>query len=796
MITLIKNKQSAYCIAIPQNASNVEKTVAGELAEYVDKVYDVLLPVVSESSVSGKAFYVGHTEYAKNNGFTADSCENWMICVHNENVILHGGLTNTDRGVGYAVYHFLEDIVGVRWWTWFEEYVPNEDTLELADDFASSGTPVFEYRNVIDTFQPVNYEYILRNRMNAWSDITNIEQIAHKDFVNRGGVKYFGPPHPSHTIPRLVLIDELYDEHPDWFAYNALLGYRPKTPQHGTNYCHTNEGLIRYVADKVIANIDENIKRSKELGIEPASFFSVSVADSQGHCQCEKCAPLHEKAGRSGYNLYLANEVAKLVAEKHPEVLIHTLIYWDYIEPPKDDTVPEPNILVHFADLKADLMRDIHHPVNKDCLRLLDTWSKACEKNNSTMYIWDYFLQEYPNTSMPYFLKLAHNFRYFHEKGGKGCFIEHEISHVSDFFSMTQWLLARVMEDPYQDYEALKEDFIVRYYGDAAPQVRQYIKLLEQNLADNGCRTMVFEQAVLGNYMNYVTVRDGIKILSEAEQAVANDETRLKRIRLLQSCLYRTYALRYDDFEKIAASRGETLPISKEDAANLVIEYVKVNVEVYGNEKYPEHTESIAKRIEEEIHHMKRLVIKPKPVVPVPEELKQFGEENIYTVSGVGFHSMAGCGMLPDGKPVGEYMEVDDEVGREVFRIAPDEMHPKRKLMYISSPKDAELPNPVVFFTEGDNENFHTELFFEDLVPDEYHLYHLGDISNVSAQTSTMFRLLHYIGYSLGISHLYEVIPSDKYGIYINMKVTGPDYGGNENDPNGLYIDAVHIVKK
>lgn len=796
MITLIQNRQTNYCIAIPEEPSLVERTVAGELASYVDKVYGVLLPVVSEDKVSSKAFYVGHTEYAKKNGVTGDSVENWHICVCDENVVLTGGLTSKDRGVSYAVYHFLEDIVGIRWWSWFEEYIPRADKLEISKAYKNSGTPYFEYRNIVDTMKPTNYAYVLRNRMNAWSDVTDVTKVAHKDFVARGGIKYIGLPHPSHTVPRMVPIDEHYDAHPEWFGYDAISGTRPKTAQHGTLYCLKNEGLIRFVADKVIENIEKNAALAEEHGIEMPCFFSVSTADAQGHCQCDACNEAHEKSGRAGYNIQFVNAVAALVGEKYPDVLLHTLVYWDYIEPPLDDTVPAKNVLVHYADLKVDLLRDIEAETNKDGLRLFNAWSEACKKNNSTLYLWDYFLQEYPNCMMPYFLKFPKNYRYFYEKGVTGCFIEHEVPPLSDFYTMTEWLLAKVMENPYQDFDALMEDFTSRYYGAASPYVKQYIDLLEKNLSENACRVMVFEQANISNYVSYETIREGMKILAAAEKAVKDDALRLERLHVVMTCFYRTVALRYDDFTKIAKTHGETIAITKKEAAERVISYLEENAHVYTHENYPEHSEGILKHVEQEITYMKRFIANKKPAAKIPEELKQFGEENIYTVFGTEFFGLAGCGMLPDGHAMGEALEFSEELGYDVLKISPEEMTIRRRNTYVSGSKNDALLNPLVFYTEGYHDNVTLELYHEDLYRDEYHLYHVGDVSGVSAHTATMFRLFAYLGYCVGISNLYEVLPSDKYGIYVNLKVSGNGYGGPEEEPSAAYLDAVYIVKK
>ena len=106
-------------IVIPENAHIVEKTASEELLNYIEKSLSIKLSIVSENEAEGKCIYVGHTEFAKKNNVLGKSKENWIIKMVDGNLILTGGVNAGDRGNIYATYHFLEDIVGVRWWTPF-----------------------------------------------------------------------------------------------------------------------------------------------------------------------------------------------------------------------------------------------------------------------------------------------------------------------------------------------------------------------------------------------------------------------------------------------------------------------------------------------------------------------------------------------------------------------------------------------------------------------------------------------------------------------------------------------------
>lgn len=796
MITLINNKKTDYSIAISENAGIVEKTISGELADYIEKVYGVKLSIVSEETAGEHAIYVGHTDYAKKHGFIGESTENWMVCTDGENLVLTGGVKNTDRGVAYSVYHFLEDIVGIRWWSWFEEYIPQADTLAIEDDYKDGGTPCFEYRNICDISKSTAYSYTLRSRMNAWTDLTNMELVANPEFTSRGGIKYIAPPHSSHTIPRWIPIDEYYDEHPEWFAYDKLTNSRPRTVQHATLYCLKNQGFIDFTAKKVMDQIEECKRKSAEYGIEMPCYFDVTLSDAQGHCECDECCKSVEKSGRTGYVLQYVNAVAEIVGNKYPDILLHTEAYWDHIEPPLDDTMPNKNVLLTYADLKVDLLRDIASETNKTGKHDFDVWAEKFSKTDASLYVWDFFLQQYPNCMMPYFLKFPKNFRYYYEHGVKGFFIEHQVRYVSDFWTMTQWLLTKMMENPHQNFDALIDDFTTRYYGAADSYIKDYIALLEKNLEDNACRVMVFEQAMISNYVNYQTIKEGLKLLLAAEEAVKDDKLRTMRVHTVMSCLYRTLALRYEEFSAIAKRKNESIAISKEDATKKVIEYLEESRNVYCGEGYDEHNEYMGKAVDTEIAHMKRFLEKEKINIEVPEELENYGKENIYSVSGTEFYGLAGCGMLPDGHTMGESIFFDEELGRKVLKISTADLPVKRRNLFIAGKRTDEIPNPIEFYTEGTQENICLSLCQEDLYTEEYHLYHVGDVENVSAYTSTTFRMFSFLTYCIGISSLYEYLPSDKYGIYINMKPSGIGYGGDPSSEESICIDSVFIVKK
>ena len=83
------------------------------------------------------------------------------------NLCLAGGKRD---GFLWAVYQFLENDLGVRWWSPEEEFVPSAATLSLSADLNRQGKPAFDGRvNWFTSLPEDSYQlkgwYMIRNRM-------------------------------------------------------------------------------------------------------------------------------------------------------------------------------------------------------------------------------------------------------------------------------------------------------------------------------------------------------------------------------------------------------------------------------------------------------------------------------------------------------------------------------------------------------------------------------------------------------------------------------------------------------
>ena len=126
-----------YEVAGPDAPKPHERTAMQELSDYLGKR---VAGTVRVGGKEGIVFRVGDTALAQREGLLSTQLpsEKWVIRSFGNEVLLNGG---GPRGALFAVYHFLEDCCGVRWWSEFEEDVPSASPLDLPGSKAEVHKP-------------------------------------------------------------------------------------------------------------------------------------------------------------------------------------------------------------------------------------------------------------------------------------------------------------------------------------------------------------------------------------------------------------------------------------------------------------------------------------------------------------------------------------------------------------------------------------------------------------------------------------------------------------------------------
>jgi hypothetical protein len=434
---LARDGATGWRVVLPDQPTAVEKTAARELSEHLKLVTGATFPTIAEKDApaAGKALiFVGHTAKAPKKNYKFDEI---LIKLDGGNLILAG---HEKRGCLYAVYSFLQDVVGVRWWTPQDTFVPKKATLVVADNLAVSYAPQMISREMYHRdAQPTVFSARMKGNGNLTPEYGGGVRIV--NFV--------------HSFYKYLPPEKYFEAHPDWYA--EIKGKR----QHDhAQLCLTNEAMTR----ELIKNVLETLRKTPD-----AKMIDVSQNDWYGCCTCPKCKAVDDaEESHAGTLVLMLNRVAEAVEREFPDVLVESLAYQYTRKPPKTIR-PRHNVLIRLCTIECSYIQPLDGEQNQKFAADIERWSKLAKY----LFIWDYttnyndYLGPHPNLRV-----LAPNVRYFIKHGAIGLFEEGE---GDDFCELKNWLLLRAMWEPNLDDGRLIDEFLRGYYGAAvAPLLQQY----------------------------------------------------------------------------------------------------------------------------------------------------------------------------------------------------------------------------------------------------------------------------------------------------------------------------------
>lgn len=784
---IVEQSKTSYTIVIPATPAPVEQTAAEELQLYLKKALGVELSVCKEGEETGKAFYIGHTQYAKSAGVLGKSQENWIIKMQEGNVILTGGVRENDRGIIYAVYHFLEDVVGIRWWSVWEEYVPSLTELSLEPDFSKEGIPFFEHRKVLGFRHIEDFYYEARNRCNVVGDDGLPGGVYHESIKRLGGAQPFGRPHHCHTINQYFPPEQYFDEHPDWFAWSNVEGRR--VPY--AHFCLENEELYEAFLEKLLAYIEEDKVLAAEKGVEMPAYYDISFPDHMGgFCQCDKCQAAIAKGGTTGYALKFVNKIARAVAEKHPDVMLETLAYAVYIYPPKDDTLPEKNVIIRLANVYIDLIHELKHKGNDWYYKLVQQWSDICKRAGCKYQIWEYMFNIFVNIPLPVFGRLGETFRTYADHGVSGMFVENE-RPSTDMWDLLQYMLMHLCEDPYADTDALIDDFVTKYYGPAAEHIKAYMQEMLRCVEDHpNVSAFCNIESAHFSFVDYKLVKKGMELLDKAVLAVQGDPVYGPRARYVRTMLGAALLMKYFDLKKVAARDGESFEYDRESIRKMVVEGFREA------QKHPRCSEEApAAKVAKQIEYYSNLVFTPEQeTAPLPAELSDVDPEDVYQFF---YKNSSRYNVYSELYGASYVDDPESSLGRVQKLCREDAVHPLEVSALLTTSRDDEYRGGITIQIQKDDEYVsRVELFKEDIVPDTYHLYKVGSVSGIQEAGHVRADIFGNNYEWLHLSGIAEIMPMDACDVYLSMKFTGALYGGKPEEQEAVYLDRAIVVRR
>jgi hypothetical protein len=528
---IAENGVAKAVIVIAEDASEPEQHAAAELAEFLEQITGAEFEVVSPPATDSPRLLVG-AEAAKlaELDFSTEGLGTDGVVIRRvgDDLILAGG---HPRGTLYAVYTFLEDELGCRWWSSSESTIPNKPTLKV-DNLDVRYVPVLEYREPY-WFDAFNSDWAVRNKSNG--NRPKLEEKHGGNHTYQGFVHTFNPLIPPKTY---------FKEHPEWFSE-----IKGKRTHNRAQLCLTNEEMRKELVKNLKANLRKN---------PAATIASVSQNDWHGNCQCVKCAAVEkEEESPAGLMLRFVNSVADDIKEEFPNVAISTLAYQYTRKPPKY-VKPRQNVIVRLCSIECSFSKPLADERNKKFRDDIVGWSKISNR----LYIWDYttnfrhHIMPHPNLRV-----LGPNVKFFAEHNVKGIFEQGAYTtNGAEMAELRAWVLAKLLWDPSRDGQELIDEFIDGYYGPAAGHIRDYLNVTHDAVEASEDWLGCFEKNT-AKFLSLDTLSKGWTHLKAAETAVQDNPELRFRVQVAQLPVMYTFMTRWDEMRKKAQESGADWPM-------------------------------------------------------------------------------------------------------------------------------------------------------------------------------------------------------------------------------------------
>ncbi len=457
-IILAENGLTEYKIVISANAEEVEKNAARELAEYLEKISSAKFEIVTDDNSScEKEIVVGVTNRDKEISIDRSKYEQdgVRILTVGGKLFLTGG---KERGALYAVYTFLEDRLGCRWFTEELTVVPEAKHLAILPiDY--SFVPPFKLRQTYWLFSTKYADFCVKHKLHSYMAYIN------EDW---GGSPTEYCVHTVHSLQWIITRD-MFTEHPEYFGCDDK-GNRSMNRQP----CLSNEDVLNLT-----------VKFAENFFSQYNNIFSVSQNDGMQFCQCDKCKAFNKAHGNtdSASMINFVNRVAEKVREKYPDARFETLAYQDSLTPPKNLSIAD-GVVIRMCPINGCVLHDFGEPLcreNKKFDKAISGWAKLTD----SIYMWNYSTDfQYYYALFPNITTLQKRYQYFRDNNvisvfDNGC---GEDMVAGEFHDLKTYLVLKLLWNPDTDIERHITEFCNAYYGEAGKDVVEFINKFEKSV--------------------------------------------------------------------------------------------------------------------------------------------------------------------------------------------------------------------------------------------------------------------------------------------------------------------------
>lgn len=559
-LTLTRDGQPAAVIVLAEKPTRAAQFAALELQWHVKEISGAVLPIIRDSTVhgsevhgSGARIYVGDTAAARELGLTQEAfkLQEYAVRSGKREIVLVGkdaadfsevrfdpsdfgnGSKNgnwpgwwQERGTLHAVYDFLQNACGVRWFnpTDTGSLIPRQPTLTVTMKTVRRA-PTFRYRDTGIMSAEENYDRSvaiwgpqMEAGFKAWDalayadsrgkqgDSLGLRRMTATLFLlrMRNGGELCRANHSLYhyydifwrTNQNETVATWFVGKRPDLFAQ----GYQDDPPQ----MCYTSTGLVAQVVQEARDYFDKGgYQFPGGFLIGPKwgeNYFCVEPMDNALFCKCPSCMSIIAKGSNYGtgkffstgihsdYMFTLVNAVAKEVKKTHPDKRIVTLAYATHAWLPRDFKL-DPYVAVQFC-FAYDGSPWWTEPYG-DEWRLAEQWGREAKASGRPLYAWCYYghgYKAYANAGnfhcFPgYFAHaIAKELRMYKRYGYRGMF------HCGMPTDVDSYVLLRLMDNTELDVDRVLDEYFDGLYGAAARPIRAFYDAIESTYGDSKLR--------------------------------------------------------------------------------------------------------------------------------------------------------------------------------------------------------------------------------------------------------------------------------------------------------------------
>lgn len=521
---LATSGKTSYKIFVKPNAENTVTNGAKQLSDYLYRVTGSNFQIERFSKESAakkdvKSIFLGTVddlsdfEILKRTDHSSVTTESIYIKVEKDgNIYIAGG---SGRSTLYAVFQFLEDYVGCKWWSPTEESIPKKPRLVIPTG-EENYTPPFYYRShfVHNATSDAKFATILKEN--------GYNQPISKEWGDRIDVVGW-----AHTFKDLIPVKTYFANHPEWFSdsrnEDRPATYRSETPTNN-NYqlCLENESLFKEFLKNTLRWIRDVKSKRPE-----AYIFSISINDNDKYCRCDEAIKLIRSEGSPSASLLkFLNKLIVEIHKSYPDVKIQTLAYQKFLSAPKT-IKPHKDIIIMVAPIDRAVNRSLTDSMNKDVFNQIMAWGNIGEQN----FYWGY------NTNFNHFLmpfsglgNLQADFQTIAANNFQGVFLQDNnyTNGVGFFLDMQTWVIGKLMWNPTLDERMLMKEFMDNYYGSGGEYLYKYYMLLEESFNKSPSKNTSFSFDF--SYVSDTILRQGNEFFCKALDVTKNDNIYHKRV--------------------------------------------------------------------------------------------------------------------------------------------------------------------------------------------------------------------------------------------------------------------------